>query len=261
VKILTALSVCVTTCGLAVALPAYGNDGSSANAQASGSEIDKTEKATPTPTATATPTATPRPRATPTPTPTPSESSDPAPTPVVGETVVTGKHTGTVRVRTPNGDSAEIGEGDELPVGSVLDARAGTVVLSAALPGGGTNEGRFSGGRFEVRQNARSGITDVYLRGGSFARCRTRSLASIASVARTRPRPIRRLWGSDDGGRFRTHGHNSVATVRGTRWLTEDRCEGTLTRVVKGAVDVRDNRTHRRVTVRAGHSHLARAAR
>jgi hypothetical protein len=28
--------------------------------------------------------------------------------------------------------------------------------------------------------------------------------------------------------------------VRGTRWLTEDRCDGTLTRVVRGTVEVED---------------------
>ena len=69
---------------------------------------------------------------------------------------------------------------------------------------------------------------------------------------------VRRLWGQDRGGRFRTHGHNSIATVRGTRWLTEDRCDGTLTRVTEGAVEVRDRRTGRRVLVRAGHSYLAK---
>jgi hypothetical protein len=28
--------------------------------------------------------------------------------------------------------------------------------------------------------------------------------------------------------------------VRGTRWLTEDRCDGTLTKVVRGTVEVDD---------------------
>ena len=46
--------------------------------------------------------------------------------------------------------------------------------------------------------------------------------------------------------------------MRGTRWLTEDRCDGTLTRVVEGAVDVRSLRTGRVTRVRAGHSHLVR---
>ena len=70
---------------------------------------------------------------------------------------------------------------------------------------------------------------------------------------------MRKLWGRDSGGSFRTHGRHSQATVRGTRWLTVDRCDGTLTRVTSGAVSVRDFRRHRTVLVRAGHSYLARA--
>ena len=46
--------------------------------------------------------------------------------------------------------------------------------------------------------------------------------------------------------------------MRGTRWLTVDRCDGTLTRVTSGAVSVRDFRRFA-VLVRAGHSYLARA--
>ena len=75
----------------------------------------------------------------------------------------------------------------------------------------------------------------------------------------SRSRRVRRLWGRDDGGRFRTHGRHSHATVRGTRWLTVDRCDGTFTRVTEGAVSVRDRGRHRTVLVRAGHSYLARS--
>jgi hypothetical protein len=52
-----------------------------------------------------------------------------------------------------------------------------------------------------------------------------------------------------------------VATTRGTSWLTEDRCDGTLTRVTSGAVEVRDRVRGTTVLVRAGHSYLARTRR
>jgi hypothetical protein len=68
------------------------------------------------------------------------------------------------------------------------------------------------------------------------------------------------LWARDRHGRFRSRGRNSVATVRGTRWVTRETCAGTLTRVMDGAVDVFDRHTHRTVRVRAGHSYLARTA-
>jgi hypothetical protein len=80
------------------------------------------------------------------------------------------------------------------------------------------------------------GYVDLYLRRRT---AREHSRPGTASAA-SRPRPGRRLWGRDHGGRFRTHGHNSHATVRGTRWLVEDRCDGTLTRVTSGTVVVRD---------------------
>jgi ferric-dicitrate binding protein FerR (iron transport regulator) len=81
-------------------------------------------------------------------------------------------------------------------------------------------------------------------------------------MARTaaRRKPARRLWGEDKGGRFRTRGRNSVATVRGTRWLTEDTCAGTRTRVLEGAVDVFDPARGITRRVVAGASLLVRPA-
>jgi hypothetical protein len=72
---------------------------------------------------------------------------------------------------------------------------------------------------------------------------------------------VRSLWARDHHGAFRTHGRDSVATVRGTEWLTQDRCDGTLTQVLDGAVSVRGVRATRGVLVRAHHQHLARHAR
>ena len=114
---------------------------------------------------------------------------------------------------------------------------------------------------FAVRQpHSGCGRVDVYLRGGSFKRCARparRGGARRASASKTRR--VRRLWGRDSGGKYRSHGRHSHATVRGTRWLTEDRCDGTFTRVTHGTVLVRDYKRHRSVLVRAGHSYLAKA--
>jgi ferric-dicitrate binding protein FerR (iron transport regulator) len=73
-----------------------------------------------------------------------------------------------------------------------------------------------------------------------------------------RKRPVRRLWGNGKG-RFTTKGRYSSATVRGTKWLVQDRCDGTLTRVLRGIVLVRDFRARKNVSVRAGRSYLAKA--
>ena len=46
-------------------------------------------------------------------------------------------------------------------------------------------------------------------------------------------------------------------TVRGTRWLVQDSCEGTLTRVSQGVVSVRDTVKRKTFLVRAGRKYLA----
>ena len=84
------------------------------------------------------------------------------------------------------------------------------------------------------------------------------SCTNRAQSAATKKRRKNTLWGSDRRGRFRTKGRNATATVRGTVWRTIDRCDGTLVTVQSGSVTVRDSSRRRSVTVRRGHSYLAR---
>ena len=86
------------------------------------------------------------------------------------------------------------------------------------------------------------------------------SAATRKSSLAANKKPIRALWGSAKGN-FRTTGRYAAATVRGTIWLVQDRCEGTLTRVSRGTVQVADFQRNRTVSVTAGHTYLARAAR
>jgi len=185
-------------------------------------------------------------------------------TPDFAETVVA-EPEGTVRVKAPGGGWETMDPATEMPVGTTFDTRKGAVSVTTAGCKGGRQTGRFGGGLFQLRQPRDGcGRVDVYLRGGSFTGCRTaahrRARGGVAASA-SRTRRVRRLWGHDHGGRFRTHGRHSQATVRGTRWLTVDRCDGTLTRVTKGAVSVRDLVRHRTVLVRAGRQYLARVHR
>jgi len=187
-------------------------------------------------------------------------SPAPAPatgTPRLGTAVVVAPVAGKVLVRRPGAATATLLQaGQAIPVGSMLDTRHGTIALTSALPGGRTQTGRFSGGRFSVAQaRTGSGVTELVLRGPELGSCRPAPAGKARTAARRR-KPIRRLWGEDKGGRFRTRGRNSVATVRGTRWLTEDTCAGTLTRVVEGAVDVYDVHRGVRRRVEAGRSLL-----
>jgi hypothetical protein len=176
--------------------------------------------------------------------------------PVLGETVAVGPRRGSVKVRSADGKSFTLTAGATIPAGSVIDTTNGTVALTSALDeDGAVQTAEFSGGRFMVRQSATGdGVVDIYLK-GSIGRCKAKT-ARLASTSKKRPG--RRLWGRDRNGKFRTHGNDSVASVRGTRWLTEDTCAGTRTRVTEGSVAVRDLNRKRTVIVRAGRSYLAR---
>jgi virginiamycin B lyase len=183
--------------------------------------------------------------------------------PDFGKTVVV-EPAGTVRVKNAEGEWQALRSDSELPVGAMIDTRRGQVALSSRGCRGGMQTGRFGGGVFSVRQpRSGCGRVDVYLRGGSFKSCPRLTAGRRHRAGRTasasRSKRVRKLWGRDHGGRFRSHGRHSHATVRGTRWLTVDRCDGTLTKVTNGSVAVRDLVRHRTVVVRAGHSYVAKS--
>ncbi|MDP9383909.1 MAG: hypothetical protein M3P50_01500, partial [Actinomycetota bacterium] len=180
------------------------------------------------------------------------------PAPLLGRTVVVAPSRGQVVVRPPGAKSFTPLDGATyVPTGSVVDTRKGTIRLSSATSATTTQTATFRGGLFEVRQAAGGkGMTDIVLRGGDFGACPRRGTASAS--AKRKP-PKRRVWAQDDKGRFRTHGRNSVATARGTAWLTEDTCAGTRTKVTKDAVSVRPVRGGGKAKiVRAGQQLLVR---
>jgi hypothetical protein len=112
-------------------------------------------------------------------------------------------------------------------VGSTVDATHGKVKLTSARTSKGTQSGVFSLGAFVVTQQKSDGLTDLQLAGGNFGACTAARKAGKPLTGAASRR--RRLFGSAHG-RFRTRGRNSSATVRGTDWLTEDRCDGTRTK-------------------------------
>lgn len=185
----------------------------------------------------------------------------PALEPRLDETVVVDLVAGRVTVTLP-GTSEEVPleEAREIPVGSLVNAAAGRLRLtSAANAEGGVQSAEFRGARFKVRYargSRMTPVTELVLRDGPPA-CRTASRRAVASA---KPRRGRALWGSGKG-RFRTRGRYSSATVRGTTWMTLETCAGTLVKVRRGKVAVRDFSLDRTVLVRAGRSYLARPRR
>ena len=164
-------------------------------------------------------------------------SAGQAPVPERGAAVVLERVAGSVSVRADGAPYRRLHAAERLPVGTTVDAQAGRVRLTVARAARGrTWSAEFSEGKFTVTQPRRGEpVATLELTGPTF-----RATCGRASAARQRKRKrVRRLWG-DGHGRFRTAGHYSAATVRGTRWLTEDRCDGTVTRVVRGTVEVED---------------------
>jgi hypothetical protein len=188
--------------------------------------------------------------------------------PKQGETlnIKPGNHKGEVKVKLPGAATAvPLDQAASVPVGSVIDTTQGQVTLTTVpREDGMVQSATFSGAAFQVSQSKTGKpFTNLRLRGGSFASCgrpfARRSLfgRAIAIASRSSKRKVRSLWGSGHG-HFRTRGRGGAATVRGTIWLTEDRCDGTLVKVRRGVVGVRDFKKHKTFTVRKGHSHFAR---
>jgi uncharacterized delta-60 repeat protein len=172
----------------------------------------------------------------------------PPPQPVLGEQGVAQLLRGIVLYRLPGTKKfLPLGDLTAIPNGTEIDARKGRVLITVLHDASGLLDGaRFFAGRFIFSQGeGETPITTLRLSGGSFKNCTVGAsvLAVAASVkggTGTRSsRRVRRLWGSGRG-RFRTRGRYGAATVRGTKWLTLDRCDGTLVRVVRGKVSVQD---------------------
>jgi len=204
----------------------------------------------PAPTATATPFAS-TPTPTPTATPTLTPAVTPAPTPEFQESVVVRPTSGTIKVKRPGSNEfVELKASTGIPVGSTVDAKNGKIQLTSE-PGQGkpVQKAIFYGGIFLITQP--KGVIDLKLV-EELASCSKQGKAAAA-----KPRS-RQLWGEGKGA-FRTSGKYSSATVRGTTWLVQDSCSGTLTRVKVGVVQVTAGR--KSVLLRAGKSYLAKPRR
>ncbi len=182
--------------------------------------------------------------------------------PSLGRTATANVLSGSVTVRTPGSAALQsLAAASDIPMGSLLDAEHGVVLLTTAVDRlGHVQSATLWGGTFVIGQTAaRRGMTTFTLAGPLSCPGRARRASLLAAAARASSRkPSRSLWAKDNHGHFSTRGQNSVATVRGTYWETVDRCSGTLTVVKRGAVSVLDLRRRRTVLVKAGHGYLAR---
>jgi hypothetical protein len=180
---------------------------------------------------------------------------DDPPPPEKGESVNLLAASGSVCYELPGSDECiPLEEGAQIPLGSTVDTRKGRVTLvSAKNTSGATQSADFYDGIFKIGQTGGKKPFTTLKLAGKKPKCG----ASNSALAHTSAKRKRRLWGSGRG-RYRTRGRYSSATVRGTTWLTEDNCKGTLTKVTDGKVKVRDFVRDKTVTVRAGKRYLSR---
>jgi Ca2+-binding RTX toxin-like protein len=147
-----------------------------------------------------------------------------------------------------------------LPLRSIVDTVAGAVKVTSAPTPRKTETVKLEDGAFDITQTAaKTAITQFALQGGDFSTCPTVAgrKASAAAGKKASTKTVRILW-ANGKGKFRTKGRYASATVRGTNWETVDRCDGTLIKVRKGAVAVRDAVKKKTVVVKAGDSYLAK---
>lgn len=189
----------------------------------------------------------------------------PAARPVIGVSATVLPVFGTVLVELPGTSRyVPLPFGSTIPLGSLIDTTHGEIRITTANSRTATQAGLFHGGIFRITQTRassaiRGGITvdlTVLTLAGPLPAC-----AATATAARAKPktkakRKTQSLWGNAHGN-YRTIGTNASATVRGTEWLTEDTCSGTLIRVTRGVVSVDDFPHHRSFLLAAPHSFLA----
>jgi hypothetical protein len=184
-------------------------------------------------------------------------SQQPPPPPAQGVSANAFPLVGTVLV---NGQPLVVGQ--QIPLGSTVDARNGTVLIRAVV-NGVVQEMQFAGGIFQLLQLP-NGTVQLLLTGGDFSVCKTtkpktKGVRETRSASRAdNAKTVRMLWGNGKGS-FQTKGRYAAATVRGTIYQVADRCDGTFTRVRQGIVSVQDLVLNKTVSVPAGRSYLAKA--
>jgi hypothetical protein len=219
-----------------------------------------------------------------------ADSGSSAGPPDLGSTEVVAPVSGVVFVRPPRREKVyplaapsasgfvPLTEPRRLPVGTQVDARLGSARFIAAIPQSRKTQAVvIVGGVFDFVQAVGGTIpglstfTLVYgkFRGApSLRSCAFHASQASARIARSpapRPRPkgthtrvLQTLKARDNHGAFRTRGRFSSATVRGTKWWTLDRCDGTFTVVHAGSVVIDDFKLRKTFVLQAPLGYLAK---
>jgi Thrombospondin type 3 repeat len=183
--------------------------------------------------------------------------AEPPPPPEAGEDANVQETDGDVLVQLPGSDVfVPLGDLVQVPLGSTIDATDGVVEIDTAQADGDIQSIELYGGIFKLGQRRAGRLyTTIRLTGGDFSIC---GHGRAEAADRHRRRRVRHVWGNGSGD-YQTSGSYGSGTVRGTLWLTEDRCDGTRFRVTRGTVVVRDNPRRKTIVLTAGESYLVKA--
>jgi Ca2+-binding RTX toxin-like protein len=155
----------------------------------------------------------------------------------------------------------------KFPMGSRIAARQTAVhVTTATTAKGGRQDMSVSGGPFVVNQRAGKRRATVYRFAVGPNHCPGSGNRPRAAADGRAPRIVMRVdKRKRRRGQTRTQpqvavqGKHSTGAAIGTKWITEERCSGTFTRVITGVVRVRDLERNRTRVLHAGESYLARS--
>jgi hypothetical protein len=161
---------------------------------------------------------------------------------VFGKSVDVVPVSGKVLVRVPGKRSLPLRTQSQIPLGSLLDARAGTVrVISASGRADATRVGDFGGALFRVLQGSNDGgVTQMRLAGEDFSDCGGAAAAKIRHHRRWRA-----YADAEVGFSVRARNASSTTTTGRATWRVSDECDGTRTTANTGAVVLTTPERHR----------------
>ena len=187
---------------------------------------------------------------------------DPLPAPEAGKSSTLAPLSGRVLVKVKGRGFVPLTSAASVPVGALVDARAGRVAVASAAdfrpaadPRHRTHSADLAAAIFTIRQKRAAGNTaqtDILLR--------TPPGQNRACAARTPPYKgvVRTLTGSVKGS-YRAIAAAATVTVRDAAWTIQDTCNGTRVHAATGSVRVAAVGRHRPVTVNPGRSYLVKA--
>jgi hypothetical protein len=109
-----------------------------------------------------------------------------------------------------------------------------------------------------LQARKQKGLTELDIMDAHSARQVCATLGKRAAVAAKLSSKVLGRLNANAHGKFTTKGQYSAATVRGTVWSVSNQCDGTLTKVQRGVVSVRDFVRRKTITLFTGQHYLAR---